>query len=108
MKYVKLPANIEYILTSCFEKCGIESLIIPNKVKTIAPTAFNNCSGLTNVTFGESLETIEDHAFQFTNISYLKFPDSLLFMKLTVSKKSKTGPSLWKVWEHLHLAVVVA
>lgn len=93
---------------------GIESLIIPNKVKTIAPTAFNNCSGLTNVTFGESLETIEDHAFQFTNISYLKFPDSLkksatmLFMKLTVSKKSKTGPSLWKVWEHLHLAVVVA
>ncbi len=51
---------------------GIESLIIPNKVKTIAPTAFNNCSGLTNVTFGESLETIEDHAFQFTNISYLK------------------------------------
>ena len=32
---------------------------------------------MTDVTFGENIESIEESAFQFTNISYLKFPDSL-------------------------------
>ncbi len=44
------------------DKAGI-SYVIPDKVKTIAPFAFNCCTGFTSITFPNSITTIELDAF---------------------------------------------
>lgn len=48
------------------------------KVKTIGESAFEGCSKLTTLNFGQDLETVGDRAFyNCTNVTKLTFPDAI-------------------------------
>ena len=60
------------IPTFSFKDCSmIESIILPNNVKTIKERAFENCRGLKEITLPETLKLIEIFAFSYCNDSLL-------------------------------------
>ena len=53
-----------------FSDCsGLTSVTFPNSVTSIGECAFYNCSGLTSVTIGNSLTSIGKHAFDCENLT---------------------------------------
>ncbi len=49
-------------ICECF---SLESILIPNTVKTIGSSAFRYCKGLTSIVIPESVTTIDDRAFAY-------------------------------------------
>ena len=47
---------------------------------TIQDSAFKNCTNLKELTIGKRVETIEDAAFQYSQIGSLVLPDSVVKM----------------------------
>ncbi|MBP3219628.1 MAG: leucine-rich repeat domain-containing protein, partial [Prevotella sp.] len=58
-------ADIESIGEASFQNSGLESIVIPSKVKTISQSAFNNCVKLKVVEIPASTTSISNRAFQF-------------------------------------------
>jgi len=63
-------------------KCPISkqgSYVIPNSVITIESNAFQNCSGLTNITIGNNVTTIGSYAFYgCTGLTNVTIPNSVI------------------------------
>ncbi len=60
-----LGEGLEEIGASAFRCCArLQSIVIPDAVKTIKKWAFYNCRALTTVTLGNGLEEIEMEAFK--------------------------------------------
>lgn len=82
---VTLPTKLESIGEYAFEGChNLTSVEIPPSVKSIEKGGFYNCGGLTQVTFHEGLETIGERAFygsqgwaKRAKLTELTFPNSL-------------------------------
>lgn len=83
---IVLPLNLDEIPASCFfNQQYLESVKIPNYVKTIHSYAFSGCTKLASVDFADLAETgvfaltiIESWAFSNCRaLTELKFPDSL-------------------------------
>ncbi len=62
-----LPSSLTQIRAYAFNRSSIASISIPDEVKIIGNSAFNNCEKLTTVTFGENskLVSIGDAAFEY-------------------------------------------
>jgi len=62
---LNIPNNVTSIGASAFSGCSgfTGSLVIPNAVTTIGDAAFSGCSQLTELTVGESVQTIGSFAF---------------------------------------------
>ncbi|MDE6591784.1 MAG: leucine-rich repeat domain-containing protein [Oscillospiraceae bacterium] len=74
---VSLPETVEEIGISAFEQCsGLKEITIPGSVKAIEPYAFCG-SGLLNITVSDGVESIGTGAFESTKIMELYLPDSL-------------------------------
>ena len=59
-----IPNTVTTIGSWAFQECtGLTNITIPNSVKTINDHAFLNCTGLANATIPNSVKTIGDYAF---------------------------------------------
>ena len=64
MKSVTLSTGYNRIPEWAFSGCtSLESIVLPDCIRTIAYGAFEECSGLRSVTFNQGLKTIEETAF---------------------------------------------
>lgn len=76
---VNIPNTIKYIYSSAFNNCtNLTSVTIPNSV-TMLDNAFGNCTNLTNVTInGNSLKVIGNSAFYLcSSLTSINLPYSL-------------------------------
>ena len=85
---IEIPETVEhegetYTVTGigklAFSECkSLNSVIIPNSVKTIENEAFAFCSNLSSVTIGNSVKTIGDFAFAHcTSLASIDIPNSV-------------------------------
>ena len=56
---------------------GITSVTLPDSVECVGINAFNTCSSLTSVSFGENVAYIGNEAFAYTNVTTLSLPNSI-------------------------------
>lgn len=56
---------------------NLETVELPDSLKTIGERCFSACYNLTSITFGSNLETIGERAFISTGLVSLEFPDSV-------------------------------
>lgn len=61
-----IPANIESIGDFAFARSGLESINIPNGVKTIGYAAFYHCDNLNEISIPASVTWIEPSAFAYS------------------------------------------
>ena len=61
---------LEEIGEHAFERIGIESVVLPNTLKIIGKYAFSESVDLKSVTFGKSVEKIDDYAFSNTLMTH--------------------------------------
>ncbi len=82
VKEVYLPTSIEWIGDSAFASCSNLRQIIfadHSNLKTIGKAAFNRCSSLKIIQIPDSVETIEDGAFNESGVEKIIFtPNSKL------------------------------
>ncbi|MDE6754332.1 MAG: leucine-rich repeat protein [Muribaculaceae bacterium] len=75
--------DVEYkvigIATRAFDECeGITSVTFPNSLTSIGRMAFSQCSGLTKINFPENLSTLGDGSFQnCENLESVIIPNSV-------------------------------
>lgn len=61
---VEIPNNVTTIGFYAFQDCtGLTNITLPDSLTTIEANAFLGCTGLTNITFPDSLTTIKQNAF---------------------------------------------
>lgn len=61
---ISIPNSVTKIKGSAFEECtGLTDIVIPNSVTEIGANAFRNCQGLANLTLGSSVTSIGVLAF---------------------------------------------
>ena len=83
LKEIPIGNGVETIGNNAFAKMGstdtlvLESIIIPDNVKTIGQLAFDGCTALKEVTFGSGIETIERYAFFNCTSLEATIPDSV-------------------------------
>lgn len=62
---ISFPESVESIGNSAFLECGITSLVIPDNVTSLSPSAFASNASLTSVEVGEGLTELPTSAFAF-------------------------------------------
>ncbi len=62
---VNIGTSVKSIGPSAFEKTGLTSIVIPDKVTTLGHNAFSDCFQLADVTIGYGIETISADCFMF-------------------------------------------
>ena len=69
---------LERISVACFERSGVQEVIIPNNVRELCDCCFKECSSLRHVTFGSSssLERIGVSCFERSGVKEVIIPDS--------------------------------
>jgi hypothetical protein len=60
---VTLGEGLEEIGESAFKYTSLESIVIPNAIRTIERQVFSGCTRMTNITLGDGVEEIEKFAF---------------------------------------------
>ena len=60
-----------------FSSSGLESITIPDSVKTIGEKAFRECANLKTVTLGKGVERIGNYAFSSSGLESITIPDSV-------------------------------
>ena len=64
LKNITIPNNVKNIKKSAFENCNaLEKINLPNGIKTIEETTFKDCGNLTNIKLPNSIEIIKESAF---------------------------------------------
>lgn len=67
------------IATTAFMDCtGITSVTFPNTIQEINANAFTNCTQITEITLPNSLKVLWDWAFENTGISTVQIPSSVV------------------------------
>ena len=79
IKSFTIPNNIKNIGVSAFEQCSnLTSINLPNNLTKISNSAFQYCLALNNVTIPDSVTDIENYAFyNCSDLSNIKLPDNL-------------------------------
>ena len=80
IKKFKLPESLKEIGSSAFNRCTMESLIIPNSVEKIGMFAFQNCTYLKNFSVPDAVEEIPSFM--------LAYCDSLEYLYIHANVKS--------------------
>lgn len=74
-----IPENVVLIETAAFENCtGLENVTINAAVRKIPNQCFNGCSSLSSVTLPDTVEAIGDYAFaNCSSLEYIEIPASV-------------------------------
>ena len=73
LRRIKLSGGVRVIRYRAFSDCISLRRIKLAGARVIGDWAFNNCTALESVEFGDKLETIGQHAFACTNLTTIKF-----------------------------------
>lgn len=71
IRNITLPASLKEIGEGAFFCAEIESIIVPDKVKLLPNAVFQNCSRLTSVTLGSSVELLSEYCFSGCPLQHL-------------------------------------
>ena len=63
LKHLRLPAELRYLWGYTFCRCGVEEIVLPDKLVSIPPFAFKECRNLRKVVCGKGLKRIYSWAF---------------------------------------------
>lgn len=63
LKKINLPDSIESIGKNAFYNCGLERIVLPQKITILENSVFRGCDKLKEVVFNEELIEIKDQAF---------------------------------------------
>ncbi|MBQ9012300.1 MAG: leucine-rich repeat domain-containing protein [Bacilli bacterium] len=80
IKTVIIKSGITSIGSNAFENCtGLTNLTIPNSVTSIGQEAFSGCTGLTSITIPNSVTSIGAYAYRdCTGLTNLTIPESVI------------------------------
>lgn len=63
LQHIDLPDGLEYLGSHCFASSGLTALHFPDRLKTIPEGCCGGCANLSDVTFGQQVQTIQGSAF---------------------------------------------
>lgn len=72
-----IPDGVKRIAPKVFADRGLSEVQLPASLEVIGSYAFENCTGLENITFPEGLRQIHSSAFRNTGLKELWLPDSV-------------------------------
>ena len=79
LQHIDLPDGLEYLGSRCFAGSGLTALHFPDRLKTIPEGCCGGCANLSDVTFGQQVQTIQWSAFHACKkLQTVSFPESLL------------------------------
>ena len=79
LQHIDLPDGLEYLGSHCFAGSGLTALHFPDRLKTIPEGCCGGCANLSDVTFGQQVQTIQGSAFRACKkLQTVSFPESLL------------------------------
>lgn len=79
LQHIDLPDGLEYLGSHCFASSGLTALHFPDHLKTIPEGCCGGCANLSDVTFGQQVQTIQWSAFHACKkLQTVSFPESLL------------------------------
>ncbi len=79
LQHIDLPDSLEYLGDRCFASSGLTALRFPDRLKTISEGCCGGCANLSDVTFGQQVQTIQGSAFHACKkLQTVSFPESLL------------------------------
>lgn len=79
LQHIDLPDGLEYLGSYCFAGSGLTALHFPDRLKTIPEGCCGGCANLSDVTFGQQVQTIQGSAFHACKkLQTFSFPESLL------------------------------
>jgi hypothetical protein len=78
--YYNVPGSVTNIASGAFACSGLTSLVVPDSVKTIGGSLFNNSSSLTSLTLGNGVTSIGGDAFRSCRLTSVTFPASLTYI----------------------------
>ena len=85
LKEITLPENLEVIQQLALGYTGIETIELPQTLKTIGEAAFSSCKSLNYVNIHNGITTIEARAFwDCDNLKAISIPDSVTLMRQEV------------------------
>lgn len=72
VSHLGLPAGLKELGRGCFSSTGLESIVIPDGVRNIPETLFQDSASLTDVTLGENTEYIGKYVFDGCPLTHLR------------------------------------
>lgn len=79
LQHIDLPDGLEYLGSHCFASSGLTALHFPDRLKTIPEGCCGGCANLSDVTFGQQVQTIQGSAFHACKkLQTVSFPEPLL------------------------------
>lgn len=100
MTSIELPDSLKTIGTNAFTTSHVTSLVIPDSVETINAYAFTSITYINSITIGSGVETIEQGAFDASNIGEVIFRGKTLAEVQAMSNYpwGITDTSIIKTW----------
>ena len=72
-----IPTNVERIGEGCFFRSALKEIVLHDRIKTIAPEAFQKCERLSSINLPVHLKVIESYAFQSSGLQTVKISNSV-------------------------------
>ena len=79
LRHIELPESLERLWGYTFVRCGLEEIVLPDRLKVIPPFAFKDCKNLKKAVGGTGLQKIYAWAFggcdNLADVQYRSAPE---------------------------------
>ena len=83
------------ILLQHFSNVKVESLVVPDTVKTVAAQAFNSYNGYGEIILPDTVTYLGDYALSYSNATKIVLPDTITKMGIGVFEYSRATQIVW-------------